>query len=171
VNTEKRDNRQDIVLSKICCQRLKEIQDVSYANAYTLFHLRHYKAVQQSLRNISPKIKEAGDWVRLRFEGVAVALSISDDAIKAYSPLIYEFQCFASAVRLLGIYEDHIKNIVDIAEDRIPDEMTQFRNSHQIRIREKKRFWSEQSGRGVDFLQRVFGWNPLPSYRPGLQLM
>jgi len=167
----KKDNRQDVILSEICCQRLKEIQDVSYALAYSLLYLREYQVLQKRFRSISPKVQEEGDWVRLRFEGMAVAFSISDDAINIYRPIIYEFLCFSSAVRTLSIYENYIRSIVEISEKWIPDKINKFRSTHNIPSRSKKRFWSEESGRGIDFLQEVFSWNPLPSYRPGLQLM
>ena len=165
------ERRQDVVLSEICCQCLKDIQDVSYALGYTLLYLRDYQALQKRFRSISPKVQKEGDWVRLRFEGRAVAFSISDDAIKIYGPIIYEFQCFSSAVRTLSIYENYIRRIVEISEERIPDKINNFRSTHNIRSRAKKRFWSDESGRGIDFLHEVFGWNSLPSYRPGLQLM
>lgn len=165
------NKRQDVVLSEICCQCLKDIQDVSYALGYTLLYLRDYQALQKRFRSISPKVQEEGDWVRIRFEGMAVAFSISDDAIKFYRQSVYEFQCFGSAVRIISIYENYIRRIVEISNQRIPDEITKFKEAHNRLIRKDSSFWSDKLGRGINFLQEVFGWNPLPSYRPGLQLM
>ena len=167
----KNGERQDIVLSEICCQYLKDIQDVSYALAYTLLYLRDYKALQRRFRSISPKVQEEGDWVRIRFEGMAVAFSIRDEAIEFYRQAIYEFQCFGSAVRIISIYENYVRRIVEIASQRIPDEINTFKNNHNKLIRTNSSFWSDKLGRGIDFFREVFGWNPLPSYRPGLQLM
>ena len=72
-----------------------------------------------------------------------------------------------------GLPENYVKKIVEISEQRIPDEMHQFRSTHNIRTRNTRdvgRFWSYELGRGIDFLRQVFNWNPLPKYRPGLQL-
>jgi len=165
------NKRQDVELSEICCQSLKDIQDVSYALGYTLLYLRDYKALQKRFRSISPKVQDEGDWVRIRFEGMGVAFSISDDAMKFYRQIIYEFQCFGSAVRMISIYENYIRRLVEISNQRIPDEINKFREAHKKRIRTDSSFWSDKLGRGINFLQEVFGWNPLPSYRPGLQLM
>jgi len=170
----KKDERQEIVLSEICCQYIKDIQDVAYALAYALLSLREYRAIQQRFRSISPQVQKEGDWLRIRFEGMAVSLSISDGAINLYKPIIQEFQCFGSAVRILSIYENYVRKIVEISEQRIPDEMHQFRGTHNIRTRSARtvgRFWSYELGRGIDFLKEVFNWNPLPSYRPALKLM
>jgi len=167
----KNDERQDVVLSEICCQCLKDIQDVSYALAYTLLYLRDYQALQKRFRSISPKVQEEGDWVRIRFEGMAIAFSISDEAIKFYRPIIQEFQCFGSAVRILGVYESYVRRIVELSNQRIPNEMDKFRSDHNKLIRNDKSFWNDKLGRGINFLQEVFGWNPSPKYRPGLQLM
>ena len=169
----KKDERQDIVLSEICCQCLKGIQDVYYALVYGLLSLREYRVMQERFRNISPQIQTEGDWLRIRYEGMGVAFSISDDAINLYKPIIQEFQCFGSAVRVLSMYENYIKRIVEIADHQIPDKMIRFRSIHNIRSGRTtaiKSFWSNELGRGIDFLQEVFGWNPSPHYKPGLKL-
>jgi len=115
IETMKNGERQDVVLSEICCQYLKDIQDVSYALAYTLLYLRDYKVLQRRFRSISPKVQEERDWVRIRFDGMVVAFSISDEAIEFYRQAIYEFQCFGSTVRIISIYENYIRRIVEIS--------------------------------------------------------
>ncbi len=163
--------RQEIELSKICCQCLKTIQDVSYANAYTVFSLKSSKLLQEGIRRISPEVQREGDWLRIGFEGMKVAFSISDKALELYKPIIMENICFGSAVRILGTYENYIRRIVELSYQHIPRRLDKFESDHKKLIRSIKSFWSEKLGRGIDFFQEVFDWNPRPKYRPGLQLM
>lgn len=165
------DKRRNVRLSEICCQCLKAIQDVAYTNAYTIFCSRDSKMVQERIRNISPKVQEEGDWVRIRFHGMGLIFSIRDEAIELYKPIIEEFQSFGSAVKILGVYEHYINRIVELSYQHIPGEMNKFESDHRKLIRSRKSFWSDKLGRGIDFFQEIFGWNPLPKYRPALQLM
>lgn len=170
------NQREDVRLSEICCQCLKTIQDVAYANAYTLFCLLHSKPVQETIRKISPQVKKEGDWLRIRFDGMGLIFSIRDEAIELYKPIIQEFQCFGSAVRILGAYENYIGRIVELSRQRMPGEMDKFESDHRklfknIKSLNIQNFWSDKLGRGIDFFEEVFGWDPPPKYRPALRLM
>jgi len=164
-----RDKRQVVRLSKECWDCLDVIKDVGYANAYTLFLSDQIKLIQQAIRKIAPGIKD--DWLRFRYEGKTVTFSLSDNAIKAYKPKIQEFSSFGSSVRILGAYEDYVKNIVKISGQIIPQRMDSFRNKHKRHIHNEKGFISYEVGRGIDFFSEVFNYNPHPSYKPSLELI
>lgn len=161
------DKRQVVRLSKECWDCLDVIKDVGYANAYTLFWSDQAELIQQAIRKIAPDIK--GDWLRFRYEGKTVAFSLSDEAMKVYKPKIQEFSSFGSAVRMLGTYEDYVRNIVKISDQVIPQKMTAFRNKHRRYIRNGNGFIKHEVGRGIDFFHEVFNYNPHPSYKPSLK--
>jgi len=170
------NKRKNVTLSEICCQCLKTIQDVAYATAYTIFCAQDSRMVQQRIRKISPKVQQEGDWLRIRVHGMGLVFSIRDEAIALYKPIIQEFQCFGSAVRILGVYENYISKIVELSCQCIPGEMDKFNSDHRKLFKNKRslsiqNFWSDKLGRGIDFFQEVFGWNPQPKYRPALRLM
>jgi len=160
-----RDKRQVVRLSKECWDCLDIIRDVGYANAYTLFWSDQIELIQQAIRKIAPDIK--GDWLRFRYEGKTVSLSISENAIKAYKPRIQEFSSFGSAVKILGAYEAYVKKVVEISDQVIPQPMMAFRSKNKKHI--YKGFISYEVGRGIDFFSEVFSYNPHPSYKPALK--
>jgi hypothetical protein len=162
------DKRQFVKLSRECWDCLDVIKDVGYANAYIFFWSDQLKLVQQAIRKIAPDIK--GDWLRFKYEGKTVTFSLSDQAMTSYKPKIQEFSSFGSAVRMLGAYEDYVRKIVDLSYKAIPQQMEAFKNNHKKYITNKtSSFIKTEVGRGIDFFQGVFSYNPHPSYKPSLE--
>lgn len=164
------DKRQFVRLSKECWDCLDVIKDVQYANAYTFFWLDRLKLVQQAIREIAPDIKD--DWLRFKYEGKTVTFSLSDQAIVNYKPKIQEFSSFASAVRMLGAYEDYVRKMVDLSYKIIPQRMQAFKTSHKKDITKRTNsFIKSEVGRGIDFFQEVFNYSPHLSYKPSLEFL
>ncbi len=163
-----KDQRQLVKLSQQCWDCLHIIQDVGYANAYTFFWSEQLKLVQKGIRKIAPDIK--GDWLRFKYEGKTVTFSLSDEAIMSYKPKIQEFSSFGSAVRMLGSYEDFVRKIVELSYNPIPSDMQVFKNNHKKNIsKNTNSFVKSEVGRGINFFQEVFNYNPHPSYKPSLE--
>jgi len=163
-----KDQRQLIKLSQQCWDCLAIIQAVSYAHAYTFFWSGQLKLVQQGIRKIAPDIR--GDWLRFTHDGKTVTFSLSDEAIIAYAPKIQEFSSFGAAVTMLGAYEDFVRKVVELSYQSIPSAMQIFKNNHKKHIsRKTNSFVKSEVGRGVDFFQEVFNYNPHQSYKPSLE--
>ena len=162
------EDLQLVKLSQQCWDCLDTIQDVSYANVYNFFWSDQIKLVQQGIRNIAPDIK--GDWLRFTYEGKTMTFSLSDEFIMKYKPKIQEFSSFGSAVMMLGSYEDFVRKIVELSYKSIPSDMQIFKNNHNKYIsRKTNSFVKSEVGRGFDFFQEVFNYNPHQSYKPSLQ--
>jgi hypothetical protein len=165
------DIRPIVNLSKECWECLDIIRDVSYANAYTFFWSENLKLVQKGIRSIIPNIKD--DLLRFEIQGRTNTFSISDQAIANYRPKIQEFSCFGSAVRMLGAYEEYVQKIVQISYVKISQEIKLFEEKHrrliQTKVNRKDGFIRYELGRGIDFLNEVFGYTPRPIYKLGLQ--
>lgn len=163
-----KDQRQLIKLSQQCWDCLAIIQAVSYAHAYTFFWSEQLKLVQQGIRKIAPDIRD--DWLRFTYDGKTLTFSLSDQAIIAYRPKIQEFSSFGTAVTMLGSYEDFVRKVVELSYQSIPSAMQVFKNNHKKNIsRNTNSFVKSQVGRGIDFFQEVFNYNPNQSYRPSLE--
>lgn len=162
------EKRPLVRLSKQCWECLDVIKDVGYANAYTFFWSDRLKLVQQAVREIAPDIK--GDWLRFKYEGKTITFSLSDQAIMSYKPKIQEFSSFGSAVRMLGAYEDYVRNIAELSYKLIPVEMQGFKNNHKKHItKNTNSFVKSDIGRGIDFFIEVFNYQPHPSYKPVME--
>ncbi len=157
------DKRQIIGLSKECWESLEKINDVSYANAFTLFFVQNTKVIDNVIKEIAPSIQDG--LFRFRYEGKLVTFSLSEKTIAEYKPKIHEFSSFGSAVKILGAYEYYLLKMAKISNQRIPERMKIFKDNHG------KKFTSPKLGRGIDFFQEVFGFNPNPSYRSSLMFM
>lgn len=162
------ENRSNIELSEMCWDDLEIIRDVSYTNAFTFFWTEQFKHIQEGIRKIIPDIK--GDFFRFKGEGKTITFSISDEAIQNYKPKIQEFVFFGSAVKMLGIYENYIRKIVEISTSECPDEIEKFLRNRNIKFKNlNNSVIKHDFGRGIDFLFEIFGFTPHPSYRPCLQ--
>jgi len=126
--------------------------------------------VQQAIRTTYPDIK--GDWQRFEFEGKTITFSLSDQAISEYKPKIQEFSSFGSAVRMFGAYESYIRKTVDLTSSILPAEIQSFKKGHKGHITKRNdSFVKSEVGRGIDFFQEVFDYNPDPAYRPSLEFL
>jgi len=161
-----KDQRKLVRLTEECWHCLSILRDTGYAHMYTVFWAENAQSIQQAVRRMHPDI--SGDWLRAQIEGKTVTFSLSDEFIESYKPRIVEFSSFGTAVRMLGAYEDYIKRIVDISRKRIPEQIAEFRARHRG-INNRNSFIKAEVGRGVDFAQEVFGFDPQPSYRPCLE--
>ena len=163
------DKRPVVSLSAQCWQCFKVIQDVGYANSFIFFLSQRLEQVQRAFRTILTDIQ--GDLFRFHYEEKTVTFSLGDRAINHYRPIIQEFSSFGSAVKILGAYENYIRTIVEISEEVIPEEIDRFKSCQKKTIREVRDYWSHNLGRGIDLMQKLFGWEPNPAYKPSLQFI
>lgn len=158
-------------LSKECWECLKTLQEVGYVYCFVSFWTMHLPQLQQKLRELAPNIKE--DVLKLtNKDGDEFIFSMSSEALSNYRPVIQELVYFALAVRMISVYEGYISQVVETSYKHIFNEMALFEAKHKLRDKKgrlyKKRFWSEELGRGIDFLSEIFNWQPNPIYRPAL---
>lgn len=165
------DKRETVRLSDECWNCLESIRDVGYSTAFTFFFLSQIDSFRKVIRKSLPDIK--GDWVRYEYQGKQVTFTLSEQAMVEYRPRIEDFNCFAAAVKILGLYEDYVHKIIQISCIEMPQKMKLFEETHRNLIRKKgekkEGFIKYELGRGIDFFQELFGFEPLPLYRPVLQ--
>lgn len=160
------NEREVLELSDFCWNCLDILKDVLYASAYTFFWTDQMPLIQRGIRQIAPDIQ--GDWLRFRYNGKMITFSLSDEAIAGYRARIQEFVSFGAGVRMLGAYENYVRQVVDVAYRAVPEKMDEFERNHRKDIRHRASYIKSGVGRGIDFFSEVFDYCPPPSYRPSL---
>ncbi len=159
-------------LSKECWECLSTLRNVGYVHCFVYFWTNHLQKLQQGLRELAPGIRD--DIVKLENkDGKWITFSMSDEALSRYKPVIGELVYFASAVRMLSAYEEYIRQVVENSYKSLPAQMDAFEVKHGLRDKQGNRnikgYWSDQQGRGIKFLSKVFDWEPNDMYRPALR--
>ena len=71
---------------------------------------------------------------------------------------------------MLGSYEDFVRRVVELSYQSIPSAMQAFKDNHKKHISSKtSSFVKSDVGRGIDFFQEVFDYQPHESYKPSLE--
>ena len=158
-------------LSKGCWECLQSLQQVGYVVCFVYFWTHNLKHLQGKLRELAPNIKD--DTLKLcNPDGDELTFSMSSEALNHYRPVIQELVYFASAVRMICVYEGYIRQMVLTSYKHMPDVMASFEAKHRLGDRRGRLdtniFWGKKLGRGIDFLSEIFSWQPNPMYRPAL---
>lgn len=146
---------------------MRSLKAVMYANNFAHFWVDRASELQNLMRTKAPDV--VGDWYRYDFEGFTVTFSISDGAIKQYQPIIRESSSFGSAVKILGTYENYIREIIGTTISKAPEKVQDFANKYKVRkvdSRNVKNLMSKRLGRGITLAEEIFEYKAHPSYKP-----
>jgi len=153
--------------SNIYWKYINIIKAVMYANNFTHFWIDRAKDLQHLMRSKVPDV--VGDWFRFELAGFTVTFSFSDEAIKQYQPIVREFSSFGTAVKILGSYENYFQEIIKAAITECPDRVEVFSKKHKtgkVNPYNVKNLMWKKLGRGLVFIQDIFGHSFHPSYGP-----
>jgi hypothetical protein len=146
---------------------IEKIKAVMYANNFTHFWIDRAKELQNLMRSKAPDV--VGDWFRFEFTGFTVTFSFSDNAIRQHQPLVREFASFGTAVKILGSYENYFTEIIRKTISRYPEMIGAFSVQHKtgkVNPHNVKNFMWKKLGRGLTFVEDIFGHSFHPSYKP-----
>ena len=146
---------------------METLKSVFYANNFTHFWVDRAEELQKLMRSKAPKV--VGDWFRYHFEGFTLTFSFSDDAIRRYQPAMREYSSFSTAVKILGIYENYLSQIIKHTLQDLPDAVNNFCNNHKkekAKSSNLKSMMSKRLYRGIVLAEEIFGYTPHPSYKP-----
>lgn len=151
--------------SNIYWEHMDIIKGVMNAINFTHFWIDRSYELQSLLRKKAPDVVD--DWFRYKVSEFTVTFSFSDDAIKQLQPTVREFSSFGAAVRILGCYESYFSEITRNTIDRLPDKVDEFSKKHntgKVCSHKGRNFMWKKLGRGLTFIEDIFGYNFHPSY-------
>jgi len=145
---------------------MKALKSVFYANNFTHFWVDRAEELQKLMRSKAPDV--VGDFYRYQIEKFTLTFSFSDDAIHQYQPIIREFSSFSTAVKILGIYENYFRVVIEKTRGALPDLVGNFCANHKkenAKANNVKSMMSKALYRGIVFAEEIFQYKPHVSYK------
>jgi len=146
---------------------MEVLKSVFYANNFTHFWVDRAEELQKLMRSKAPDIVR--DWYRYQIDKFTLTFSFSDDAIHQYQPIMREFSSFGAAVKILGIYENYFRIVIEKTRDALPDLVNNFCANHKkenAKSNNVKSMMSKALYRGIVFAEEIFQYKPHISYKP-----